>query len=347
MRSHETNPPVHPRDRILLRSIGQLGKHNAQATAGAAAASWLRRTEYISAEQSRSTFRGKAASAATKSLKLRATNHALRASRREDADPVRTLAAVLRGFDIANPLTALPLPDVAIADPTMDAAQRAWAASTHPNKAHLHVVETFPLLPDLRATSDAGGYLVFQFATDPLAASKTRDTRMDVGLLKPRAEIADADPPPQHAEVPEHNFDFYLPASTAVAARIKRKLAAHGEVDRRPSEEFRYSFVRSYETKTHKKHDAATLSEAALTFHPGDRKTQRAAYYYPVVGRYVLQPRRAHKFPPGMPLQERDLLREQQRANQDGAGPPDVLKITVRELSWAEKNRREEHAAGM
>lgn len=346
MRSLETNPPVHPRDRILLRSIGQLGKHNAQATAGAAAASWLRRTEYISAELSRSTFRGKAASA-TKSMKLRATNQAMRAaSRLEDADPVRTLAAVLKGFDVANPDTAQPLPDVAIADATMDAAQQAWETLAHPNKAHLHVADTFPLLPDMAATSDAGGYLVFQFATDPLVASKSRDTRMDVGLLKPHAETTDEDLPP--VEVAEHNFDFYLPASKTVASKIKRKLAAHGTADRRPLEEFRYNFVRSYETKTHKKHDvAAGISEAALTFHSGDYSTQKAAYYYPVVGRYVLQPRRAHKFPPGMPLQEKDLARELQRAKQDGVGPPEVLRVTVRELSWAEKNRREEYAAGM
>lgn len=345
MRSRENNPPIHPRDRMLLRSVGQLGKHNAQATAGAAAASWLRRTEYISAEQSRSTFRGKAGSASRKSLR---PGPRPSQKRKEDADPVRTLAAVLKGFDIANPLTAQPHTDAADDDDdaTLCAARRAWDALVHPTKPHLRVVETFPLLPDMAATSDAGGYLVFQFATDPLAASRTRDTRMDVGLLKPRAETpdddddgADAD---ADAEMPEHNFDFYLPASAGVAARIKRKLLAHGTADRRPREEFAYRFVRSYETKTHKTHRGPAVCEAALTFHAG-----AGARYYPVVGRYVLQPRRAHKFPPGMPLPERDLARERRRTARDGAGPPDVMRVTVRELSWAEKSRREEHAAGM
>lgn len=343
MRVYENNPPIHPKDRILLRSIGQLGKHNAQATAGAAAASWLRRTEYISAELSRSTFRGKAASV-SKSLKLRATSQAkLSASKREDADPVRTLAAVLKGFDVANPSTAQALPDVSITDTTMDAAELSWKNLKHPNKSHLRIVDTFPLLPDMSATSDAGGYLVFQFATDPLVASKVRDTRMDVGLLKPHAENIDPD---HQVDTAEHNFDFFLPANKTVAAKIKRKLAAYGTVDRNPLEEFRYNFVRAYETKTHKKHDPAVVTEAALTFHPGSNKKQKAAYYYPIVGRYVLQPRRAHKFPPGMPLQQVDLIREQQRVSQEGSGALDVLKVTVRELSRAEKRRREEHAAG-
>lgn len=177
MRSYETNPPIHPRDRILLRSIGQLGNHTAQAAASAASTSWLRRTEYMTAELSRSTLRGKVALVA-KSDKLRETNQALRsATKKQDTDPVRTLAAVMRGFDLANPDTAGISPVVSFQDTCMEAAERSWKTLKHPTKSHLHVVETFPLLPDFKATSDADGYLVFKFATDPLITSKVRDRK--------------------------------------------------------------------------------------------------------------------------------------------------------------------------
>lgn len=341
MRSYETNPPIHPRDRILLRSIGQLGNHTAQAVASAASTSWLRRTEYMTAELSRSTLRGKVALVA-KSDRLRETNQALRsATKKQDTDPVRALAAVMRGFDLANPDTAGISPVVSFQDTCMEAAERSWKILKHPTKSHLRVVEMFPILPDFKATSDSDGYLVFKFATDPLITSKIRDTRMDIGLLKPHAESTDRN---NQSETTEHHFDFYLPATDNVASKIKRKLAAYGKVDRNPREEFRYNFVRAYETKSQKQHNPAVIAEAALTFYPGDKKKPAVAYYYPVVGRYVLQPRRAHKFPPGMPLQEGDLIREQQRTNQKGAGPPDVLKVTIRELSQAEKKRRREHA---
>lgn len=318
-----------------------MGKHGAQGIT-AVAASWLRRTEYISAEPPRPIFRG-SVPPVTKSEKLRGKNHAIRsATKIEDADPVRTLAAVLKGFDVANPDTATISRNVSVLDETMNAAEDSWNNLKHPSKSDLHVVETFPLLPDFNATSDADGYLIFKFATDPLIISKNRDTRMDVGLLKPHVENANGDSQP---EVAEHSFDFYLPANSNVASKIKRKLAAHGKVDHNPREEFKYNLVRTYETKTHKTHDPTVITEAALIFHPGDNKKPKAAYYYPVVGRYVLQPRRTHKFPPRMPLQEGDLIKEQQRVSQEGEGPPDVLKVTVRDLSQAEKIRRTEHAA--
>lgn len=335
MRSYDTKPSIHPKDRALLRSVGQLGKNTAQATAGAAAASWLRRTEYISGEVSRSTFRGKAASIA-KSEKLRETNQAKRsATQRQDADPVRTLAAILKGFDVANPETAAGSPDVAIQDETMDAAERSWKELRHPNKPHLRVSQTFPLLPDVNATTDAGGYLVFKFATDPLAASKVRDTRIDVGLLRPHADQGD-----HQADSAGMSFDFYLPATAGVASKIKRKLAAYDKVDRNPNVKFQYDFIRAYETKTRIEHDPPVVAETALTFHTGNRNKPKAAYYYPVVGRFILQPRRTHKFPPGMPLQAEDLIKEQQRASLE-VGPPDVLNVRVRDLSRAEIRRRE------
>lgn len=214
-----------------------------------------------------------------------------------------------------------------------ETAERSWDKPRHPTKPHLSVVETFPVLPDVAAQSDAGGYLVFKFATSPLPVSEVRDTRVDVGLLRPHGDTG------KRSKPAEQNFDYYLPSTTAIATGIKRKLENLNGHDRNPRKQFKYEYIRAYETKRHQQYEPDVVGEAAMTFHPCSKQKQKGVYYYPVVGRYVLQPKRRRMFLPGMPLRNEQMIQEQERLGAEG--PPDVLNVSVRDLNRQEKKRRE------
>lgn len=163
-------PPVAAADRALLRPASALGKSAIRGPT--AAVSFLRRTEYISSEQSRSTFNKARVSPQVK-------------KRVEEADPVRILEAVLKGFDVANPQTASG-GTFAVADKAAANAEQNWKTLRHPMKPTVRAVETFPLLPDMHGGSDQGGYTIFKFSSAPTEVSeKTRDARVDTGLVKP------------------------------------------------------------------------------------------------------------------------------------------------------------------
>lgn len=340
IRAMDPIPPLDPRDRLLMRPATALGKTNVRATGSAAAVSFLRRTEYISAEQSRSTFKS-----GGNTERMMAASRAKRASRPEDHDPVRILQAVLKGFDVANPdttgqghngLGALAVGDIAAAN-----AERNWKELKHPTKPNLRPVDIFPLLPDLQATSDSGGYMVFKFSASPVAPGTKRDTRLDVGLLKPHEKPVDEDGNADPSAVGQDLFDYYLPATESVANKVKAKFNAYAEDDedddgREDDEEFKYEFVREYETKSHKQHNPEVVEEAALLLHPGDANKPKGAYFYPILTRYAIRPRRKNKYPPGMPH------RYDQDNEDDGHEPPEIMNIRVRALNEEEKRRREE-----
>ncbi|PUU80276.1 Paf1-domain-containing protein [Tuber borchii] len=311
-------PPIDPKDRLLMRPAAALGKTNARATGSAGNVSFLRRTEYISAEQSRSTFKS-----GGNTERLMAASRAKRASRPEDNDPVRILQAVLKGFDVANPETAGQdhngLGALAVGDIAAANAERNWKELKHPNKPGVRAVETYPLLPDFQATSDNGGYMVFKFMGSPVVPGEKRDTRLDVGLLKPKDKPLDDDGNPVGQDI----FDYYIPASESIANRVKAKFAAYAEDedeedDKEDGDEFRYDF------------------EAALLLNKSDDKKSKGAYFYPVLTRYTIRPRRKNKYPPGMPF------RHDEESEDDGEKPPEVMNLKVRALNEVERQRHED-----
>lgn len=272
------------------------------------------------------------------------------ATNEQDKDPLRILQAILKGFDVANPDTAgqgtTGLKNLAMGDKAAANAERNWKELRHPNKPHLRAVETFPLLPDFNATSDSGGYMLFKFSATPIAPGAKRDTRLDVGLLKPHEKPVDEDGNIDPSAVGQDLFDYYLPATTSVANGIKRKFSAYADDpsdDEEPAEdddEFKYEYVRAYETKSHKQHPDDVVEEAALIFHPGDDEKPKGAYFYPILTRYVLRPRR--KFPPGMPMR-----REDGEDEDEAEKPPEIMNVKVRGLNGEERRRRDEQKARM
>ncbi|KAI5782659.1 RNA polymerase II-associated [Geopyxis carbonaria] len=330
MRPLDPAVPVDPRDRMLLRGAASLGKPVSATPSGGSNVSFLRRTEYISAEQSRSTFRS-----ATDRM-MATAGRAKRASRPEDTDPVRILAAVMKGFDTANPATAEPGAAFATTDKAAQNAERNWKDLRHPNKPTLKPTQTWPLLPHLAGTSDTGGYMVFKFTTAPTdtATRGARDTRLDTALFQPVEAPADAD-----AE--REMFDFYLPASPDTAAAVKRKFASDADEDE-GGEEFRYSYLRRYETKTHRAYAGANTAhpeELALAI---DADDTGAAHFYPIITRYVIRPKRRGRHPIGMIGTQASQGGVDE---EEGDAPAEALKLSVRDMDAGEKRRRVEYVA--
>jgi RNA polymerase II-associated factor 1 len=320
LRPLDPPPPVDPRDRALLRLAASLGKPNTATAAGGSTVSFLRRTEYISAEQSKSTFKS------TTSERLVSMPKSMRRTARpEDNDPVRILGAVMRGFDVANPNDEASV--WAQGDKAAANAERNWKELKHPNKPALKAVETFPLLPHLDGASDTGGYMVFKFTSAPVDPDEDgrRDERIDTALFQP-VEI-----PGQEKE----GFEFYLPDSEHTATAVKRRFSDRDE-ELDEDAEYRYNYVRRYETKSSRTYGPVDgqPEEVALALHTGDDDLQRGAYFYPILSRYTVRPKRKTKFQTGI------------RGGDDDVDlPAEALKLKLRELDESERSRRKEYVA--
>ena len=333
IRALDPVPAVHPADAALLRPAASLGKPISHNAGGGSNVSFLRRTEYISAEQSKSTFRSNSERAlhAARQQKTKST-------RPEDADPVRILAAVMKGFDTANPHSIDPantlasLPDKAAAN-----AERNWKELKHPNKPGVKAVATYPLLPHPEGTSDSRGYMVFKFSSAPTEAEPGhRDTRLDTALLQAFDTTPGSDDEDAAADPEAHQlFDLYVPSSTDVAAGVKRKFASPAE---EAQEEFNYQYVRRYEVKNHVTYtgaDTAHPEEIALVLHEGK------AYYYPILTRLTIRPKRKSRFTPGMGMAGSQRVVEEEHEDM----PCEALRLRVRDMDEAEKRRRVEYRA--
>ena len=196
LRPIEPTPPVHPSDRLLLRPATSLGKPTRSTTTGASGVSFLRRTEYISNETSRSSFKSTTSASLITSAPLAKKARSLAQKAEEESDPVRILAAVMRGFDIANPETVGHGYTAKTGeDKSIKRAEENWQNLRHPTKRGVKPVATFPVLPDPEALGELNGYLVCKFSTDPLGGhapvhtalgKSARDERVDVGLMRIR-----------------------------------------------------------------------------------------------------------------------------------------------------------------
>ena len=116
---------------------------------------------------------------------------------------------------------------------------------------------------------------------------------------------------------------------------MKRKLADTNADEE--SDEFGYQLVRRYEVKTHQAYPGADTphpEELALVLHEGK------AYYYPILTRLVIRPRRKNKFTPGMSQMQRGGDDEEEENP-----PAEALKLRIRDMNEAEKRRRVEYKA--
>ncbi|KAI5794357.1 RNA polymerase II-associated [Peziza echinospora] len=339
-------PPIHPSDRALLRPASALGKPTRVNTSGASGVSFLRRTEYISNETSRSTFKSTTSASLITSAPLAKKARSLALKAEEESDPVRILAAVMRGFDIANPDT-VGLGYVAkppTEDKSIKVAEENWKNLKHPTRTGIKPVGIYPVLPDPEALGELNGYLVYKFSSDPLGSASVlggkktgeRDERPDVGLMRIRY-LTD-----EGQKEGQMTLDFYVPVDTnkEKTKAIKRKFT---DLEGKDLEEdiSKYEFVRAYDQ--HATKDISQSSQSAETPMVGmcGRKKPKGAYWYPIVWRSVLKAKRNEMLAEGFfrptvgakVAHERDLEEENRY---------DIMNVKARVLTEEEKARTAE-----
>lgn len=341
-------PPVHPRDKNLLRPLAELGK----PALNPAGYSFLRRTEYISSDaKARAEANANAVKNTGKPLAVSRSRKPIDASKE---DPVIILRSTVKGFDIANPEDAYTGHDTTTnirgAIPTA-AETDAWKRPKHPSKPDVKLIDVYPLKPDPDAVTDSGAYMITKFAGNPTPINEARDTRMDVGILYPRELAPDT-----------YNYEFFLPANDAATNNIQKKLDVNDATcddpalytDKAPdgSGVFKFDFLRTYEPGRGSTRGDQQYREVALALHDQklDRQTERTeesaardntidpldkgAYYYPVLSKVQLKPRRNKNL---VHLGLASQVTEDEGQKFDG------IRLTVREPDDGERAKRATH----
>jgi RNA polymerase II-associated factor 1 len=309
---------IHSADKQLLRPLASLGKAN--ATGGGV--SFLRRTEYT-ASQGPQHF---ASNTSKDMMRLRNDPKRRKLNNLDRENPVNIIRHIVKGFDIAYPKDAYKGDDstsnVRGAAAT-DTETKAWLNPKHPTKPDLQLLDSYPILPDLEALPTAGAYLVTKFQSNPLT-SELYDPRLDTAILRPiddpamqaeyKRKIADWDPESSRPQpLPEYDYDYYVPDNDGAVRGIKRKFDVndpeHDDPDLYTEEleegkrGFTYSRVRTYETTTQQGNatnhynDSVALAlhdpEADVDVVPGtSERLAKGAYYYPIIQRTALRPKR-------------------------------------------------------
>ncbi|KAF7955394.1 uncharacterized protein EAE97_000653 [Botrytis byssoidea] len=287
-------PQLHPHDRALLRPLATLGKPKFSDTG----VSFLRRTEYIS-----SGFTSKARMEGTTSAKALVDTRKPKPIQNLPADresPAYIKAQVEKGFETA----ATNLKD--------------RTRVRHPTKRNVQLVDAVPLIPDLDAFPDAGGYVLLKFLTNPVPPSSTYDARVESSVLRPadptEAEIEMKEAARQAYELDPHNnpapdekiqYEMFMPDTVTDAKNIKRKFDVldpehddrdlYSQFDEETGKgAFRLKRLRAYETvQTSGGTDDKYDEYVVIAMHDGtDGLHQKAAHYYPVVQRSSIRPQR-------------------------------------------------------
>lgn len=289
-------PQLHPHDRALLRPLATLGKPKFSDTG----VSFLRRTEYIS-------------SGYTSKSRMEGTTSAKRLIETRKPKPVQDLPAdreslafikaqVEKSFDIA----AANLKD--------------RSRIRHPTKRNVKLISAVPLLPDVDAFPEPGGYVLVKFLTNPVPPSNHYDTRVASSILIPipateeENELKEAakkawelDPDNNPPPVENIEYNMFMPETASDAKNIKRKfdvldpehdsINLYSNIDDTSTEKrgyFRLKRLRAYESAAVVNTlDRKYGDEVAIAMHDGtDGRHQKAAHYYPVVQRNSIRPQR-------------------------------------------------------
>ncbi|CAD0098484.1 unnamed protein product [Aureobasidium mustum] len=252
-------PPLHPKDRALLKPLSALGK----PTAMNSGVSFLRRTEYISSNAA--AVQRFESSTSKDLLRVRNDPKRRKAPPVNRDDPINIIRSLVKGFDVAYPEDAYTGPDSETnirGAPITEADRSAWKKPKHPTKPNLTLLDAYPLLPDMDALPMTGDYQIVKFSTNPVAQSDSYDQRLDTALLRP------------------------LGADLAL-------LEEHGESC------FQFQRIREYETYQQAGDaDNAYGDTVALALHDTGDRLEKGAYFYPVKQRTNLRPKRKTPGPP-------------------------------------------------
>lgn len=318
-------PPLAPADRALMRPPGALGKGNSGAATGI---SFLRRTEYSTSH----TTGGMKfeSSSSSNTMRIRKKRRGGDTSIDDPINIARHIVKgfniaypedAYTGQDSAENLRA--------ADTTAE-ERAAWKVPKNAKNPNLKLLDTYPLLPDWDATPDTGAYMVFKYMAPPInnPLDPSYDPRLDVALLRPAGQtIKDQETYLQEREahktdptasmpIPRYQFEFFLPPSRSKIAGIKRNFTTNDPEDpsyvefdsAEPDEDgnmrksFKFENIRTYETAQQVGDTVDHYGDVvALALHDPDRhrddklrqgNLQKAAYFYPIIQKTSIRPRR-------------------------------------------------------
>ncbi|KAI0969270.1 RNA polymerase II-associated [Xylaria arbuscula] len=285
---------LHPQDRALLRPLQTLGKPKPAD----AAVSFLRRTEYISSVTTKSKH---------EAGPLRALNPtALRRSvKRSSPEPDKDSPAyVKRKIDQSFAITTANLKDK--------------SRVRHPTKRNLKLVDSYPMVPELEAFPDYGGYFTIKFTNNPVPVSGVYDKRLLNAVIKPSAlpeevettfklakQAHERDPENNPRPVNPQTYNYFLSDTLETSEKFSQRFDTlnpdYDDDDLYTSKNsdgngcFQFRFVRTYETKDEVELDNATKydEELLVAFNNDEMVDQKAVYYSPVIHRAVLRPQRS------------------------------------------------------
>lgn len=347
----ENPEPIDPADLPLLLTLDQL-KNPAPKNSNV---SFLRRTQYISA--------GIRAPDGPKVTTIRPKS---RLDKKSQDDPTYVKKYLLKGFDIAYPDSKhvgedTPSQIKGLAPTKLETD--AWAQPVHPDNPKLKPVGYYPLLPDLQGFPDPGGFVQFKFDKAPVQGSGgKRDERMDVAVLlpsEPEERVAQeyATKKALHKSNPNlyqdpgpvpYDYDLFLPEKKDSVKNVRNSL--HLSNPDRDNEDLytnegadnmkfhRYDRARTYATTSQALGNPQKQTDIAMTLYdPAEAKdnnttpTQKAAYYYPLIGKTRLKPERARTIAqaglaPTKPKSKEDQVHQMQVVARD----PEELEVYKR-----------------
>ncbi|KAL2872361.1 uncharacterized protein BJX67DRAFT_369051 [Aspergillus lucknowensis] len=355
----ENPDPIDPADLPLLLTLEQL-KNPAPKNANV---SFLRRTQYISA--------GIRAPDGPKVTPIRTKSRPL--DKKSQDDPTYIKKYILKGFDIAYPNSKHVGDDTASQIkglPPTKLEMDAWAHPVHPDNPKLKPVGFFPLIPDLQGFPDPGGFVQFKFDKAPVQGSGgKRDERMDVAILLPsapeervsqdhatKAALHKSNPSlyPDPGPVP-YDYDLFLPEKKDSVKDIRTSL--HLTNPDRDSEDLythegaddakfhRYDRSRTYATSSQTLQNDQKQRDIAVTLYdPAEVKdshtphAQKAAFYYPIIGKTRLKPERSRTIAQAGLAPTRPTSKEDQ---------VDQMQVVVRDPEEAEVYKRSLYRAAI
>jgi RNA polymerase II-associated factor 1 len=377
-------PPVDARDRALLKPLSSLGKSSSVT----GSVSFLRRTEYITSHRGEkndgsSVLRSNSAS---KASSRRAA--APKVSEPAKKDPEAMLRAIEKSFNLAYPHDAYTGPDSVQRFRGAEVSKGekdAWERPRHPTKPGVTLLDSYPLIPDLDALPDGGSYLILKYQTNPVASTKTYDSRLDYMLLYPiepsaekKAELEAAqeawrlDPGNKPEPMEVADFVAFLPENAGMIPNLKRKYSVYDadndspELYTTPASEsqfeephFKFTRVRAYETYQQTgSHDSRWHDSVAIALHDADHdkqgpnakhsnapKRQKAAYMYPIVQKTSMRPRRAAA-PVGTNMAMRSLMQRQQQ-QEDDETMLDQMEVRIGDPNDEERGKIDEARRAM
>ncbi|KAI1125019.1 RNA polymerase II-associated [Nemania abortiva] len=324
IQAHSLTPSIqslHPHDRALLRPLQTLGKPKTTDSA----VSFLRRTEYISS----GTTKTKHEAGPLRSLNPTPIK---RPTKRPSPEPDKDSPAyVKRKIDQSFSIAATNLKDK--------------SRVRHPTKRSLKLVESYPMIPDLDAFPDYGGYFTIKFTNNPVPASGVYDKRLLNAVIKPSTlpddeeaayklakQAHERDPANNPKPANPQTYHYFLSDSLETSEKFNQRFDVlnpdHDDDDLYTSQNsdgngcFQFRFIRTYETKDEIELDNSTKydEELLVAFNSDEMVDQKAVYYSPVIHRVVVKPQRSKTIHRNAGLTE------------DAEEIPDRLAVTVNDF---------------